>query len=172
MHYCFQFSVSFFVNCMFISLPHFSTKLLVYFLLICGRFSWGQDFFKLYYDFMLTDLLLVALGKHTHYFPADLFPCHAENKAKGSKHSAHSLDHCARGTHVFLSAFREAFPGIPGRNCTCSHQTNPRMAHPNSPFVMMEMLYICTVQFRGYLLLVETELLNSGLCNWRPKFWF
>lgn len=105
------FWVSFSVNCLFISLSHRFTKLLVYFLLVCGRFfSQGKV------SLMLTDLLSAALGKHTNYFPAELFYCHAENKAQGSNHSAWTT--VSEEHQVFPSAFREAFPEIP-RRCTC-----------------------------------------------------
>lgn len=147
---------------LFISLPHFTTKLLVYFLLICSFFPEGK--FKLYHNCVLTDLLSAVLGKHTHYFPADLFYCHAENKGKGSNHSTHSPNHCVRWTSSRPKCFQGSIPRDTWEKMHLqSHYLNLTAAHSNSLSVTMEMLYVCTIQLRSHLSLVITEYL---------KWWF
>lgn len=120
--------------------------------------------FKLYHNCILTDLLSVVLGKHTHYFPAYLLYCHAENKAKESNRSAHSMDHCVRGTSSLPKCFQGSIPRDTWEKMHLqSHHPNLTAAHSNSLSVTMEMLYICTVQLRSHLSLVVTEYV---------KWWF
>lgn len=122
------------MNSLFISLSHLSTKLLSLFSCwFVWVFSWGQG---LSYTMILClqACFQLPLG-NTHYFPADLFYWHTEDKAKGSNHSAHSLDHCVWETSSLPNYFRGSIPrDIWEKVYLPSHHPNPRAAHPKSPF--------------------------------------
>lgn len=116
MHYCYQFS-----RCPFLwtvysyPCPHCFTKLLVYFLLVCGRFS------------LRANLLSAALGKHATslltYFTAIL----------RTKHRGQPGPPCLRNiksSQVLSGKHSQRYlGGVPPES-----SSNPRAAHPNSSF--------------------------------------